>query len=135
MAFRWHAVDGSALNAGLVAAIFQGIRTFIARKPNIFVIFQGGGGGPDPLSPPLWIRTCIIIFRSYVGMCCIICCCIIKVYITRNPVQYILRNGGPCAKMRIVNLPKILKYPFVVEKISMFDTDIKSCFYFYFTTV
>ena len=50
MAFRWHADDGPTLNAGLVAVIFQGIRTFIARKPNIFVIFQGG---PDPLSPPL----------------------------------------------------------------------------------
>ena len=35
--------------------IFQGIRTSIAKKPYIFVIFQGGGGGPDPLSP-LWIR-------------------------------------------------------------------------------
>ena len=34
--------------------IFQGIWTSIAMKPNIFVIFQGGGGGgPDPWSPPL----------------------------------------------------------------------------------
>ena len=33
--------------------IFQVIRTGIANKPFIFVIFQGGGG-PDPLSrPPL----------------------------------------------------------------------------------
>ena len=32
-------------------AFFQGIRTNIAQKPYIFVIFQGGGGGgPDPLS-------------------------------------------------------------------------------------
>ena len=30
--------------------IFQGIRTSIAKKPYIFVIFQGG---PDPLSSPL----------------------------------------------------------------------------------
>ena len=29
--------------------IFQGIRTCNARKPYIFVIFQGG---PDPLPPP-----------------------------------------------------------------------------------
>ena len=36
--------------------IFQGIWARIAKKPYIFVIFQGGGG-PDPL-PPLWIRTC-----------------------------------------------------------------------------
>ena len=50
MAFRWRADDGPKLNAGLVAAIFQGIRTCIIRKP--FVIFQGGGGGPNPLSPP-----------------------------------------------------------------------------------
>ena len=34
---------------------FKGIRTSIDKKPYIFVIFQGlgGGGGPDPL----WIRT------------------------------------------------------------------------------
>ena len=32
--------------------IFQGTRTSIAKKPYIFVIFQGGGrGGPDHLSP------------------------------------------------------------------------------------
>ena len=37
--------------------IFQGIWTSIAKKPYIFVIFQGGGGagaqGPDPVPPPL----------------------------------------------------------------------------------
>ena len=49
MAFCSRADDGLTLNAGLVAVIFQGIRTCIARKPYIFVIFQGGG--PDPLSP------------------------------------------------------------------------------------
>ena len=41
MAFRWRADDGHILNAGLVSAIFQGIRTCIAGKPYIFVIFQG----------------------------------------------------------------------------------------------
>ena len=51
MAFRWRANDGPTLNAGLVATIFQGIRTYIAQKSYIFVIFQGGGG-PDPLPPP-----------------------------------------------------------------------------------
>ena len=35
--------------------ICQGIRTSIAKKPYVFVIFRGGGG-PDPLSP-LWNRT------------------------------------------------------------------------------
>ena len=34
---------------------FQGIRTSTAKKPYIFVIFQGGGR--DPL-PPLWNRAC-----------------------------------------------------------------------------
>ena len=48
MAFRWRADDGPTLNASLVA-LCQGIRTSIAQKPYIFVIFQGG---PDPLSPP-----------------------------------------------------------------------------------
>ena len=38
------------LNVGFAAAIFQGIRTCIARKHYIFVIFQGG--------VRTWIRTC-----------------------------------------------------------------------------
>ena len=33
--------DGPTLNAVLIAVIFQGIRTSIAKKPNIFVIFWG----------------------------------------------------------------------------------------------
>ena len=52
MAFRWRADDGPTLDAGLVAAIFQGIRTCFARKPYIFVVFHTGGD-PDPLSPLL----------------------------------------------------------------------------------
>ena len=47
-AFRWHADECPTLNAGLAAAIFQGIRTCIARKPYIFVIFQCGGPDLDP---------------------------------------------------------------------------------------
>ena len=35
--------------------IFQGIRTSIAKKPYIFVIFSEGY---EPPVPPLWIRTC-----------------------------------------------------------------------------
>ena len=31
--------------------IFQGIRTSIAKKPYIFVIFQGGGGVEPPVLP------------------------------------------------------------------------------------
>ena len=45
-AFRWHADECPTLNAGLAAAIFQGIRTGIARKPYIFVIFSVWGSGP-----------------------------------------------------------------------------------------
>ena len=40
--------------------IFQGVCTSIAKKPYIFLIFQGRGGeggGSDHLSP-LWIRAC-----------------------------------------------------------------------------
>ena len=33
--------------------IFQGIRTSFAKKPYIFCDSSGGGGGLDPLSPPL----------------------------------------------------------------------------------
>ena len=47
MAFRWARDDGPTLNAGLG---FQRIRTSLARKPYIFMNFQGGGG-PDPLPP------------------------------------------------------------------------------------
>ena len=54
MAFHWHADDGPTLNADLVDSfvILCGIRTRIAKKPYIFVIFQGGGD-LDPLSPTL----------------------------------------------------------------------------------
>ena len=45
MAFHWRADDGPTLNAGFVD------RSSIAKGPYIFVIFQGGGGGPDPLDP------------------------------------------------------------------------------------
>ena len=40
MAFRWRADDGPTLNAGLVAVIFQGIRTNIIKKHYTFVIFH-----------------------------------------------------------------------------------------------
>ena len=38
--------------------IFQGIRTSIAKKPYIFVIFRGSSHSrpPAPPPPPLWIR-------------------------------------------------------------------------------
>ena len=45
-AFRWHADECPTLNAGLAAAIFQGIRTCIARKPYIFCDFSAWGSGP-----------------------------------------------------------------------------------------
>ena len=62
MAFRWRADDSPTLNDGLVAAIFRGIRTCITRKPDIFVIFQGGGSGPLVPSPP---SGSALGFKSY----------------------------------------------------------------------
>ena len=50
MAFRWRADDDPTLNAGLVAVIFQGIRTSIAKEPYIFCNFLGGSGPPVPPS-------------------------------------------------------------------------------------
>ena len=50
MAFRWRADDGQTLNAGLVAAIFQEIRTCIALY---FCDFSGGGGGGGGSGPPV----------------------------------------------------------------------------------
>ena len=52
MAFRWRADDGPTLSAGLVVWI----RSSIAKKSYIFVIFQGGGGSPTPC-PTLRIRA------------------------------------------------------------------------------
>ena len=59
--------DAPKLNAGLVAFQgFQGIRTSIAKKPYIFVIFRGGGSRPPPPSgselavlpvPSLFVHT------------------------------------------------------------------------------
>ena len=45
--------DGPTLNAGLVVlCFFQGIQTSKSKKPYIFVIFRGGGGGVQtPLAP------------------------------------------------------------------------------------
>ena len=47
--------------------IFQGIRTSIAKKPYISVIFQWGGGGLDSLSP-LWIRLNSNTYMYAVGL-------------------------------------------------------------------
>ena len=41
--------DGPTLNTGLV----RGSGPVLLGNPYIFVIFQGGGGGPDPLPSPL----------------------------------------------------------------------------------
>ena len=43
--------------------VLQGIRTNIAKKPYIFVIFQRGGGGPDPC-PPSGSANAISIYLS-----------------------------------------------------------------------
>ena len=47
-AIKWR-LAGTPINAQLRSCDFQGIRTCIARKPYIFVIFFfGGGGGSGP---------------------------------------------------------------------------------------
>ena len=57
MAFRWRAENGPTLNASLVALWFSlGIQTSIAKRPYIFVIFEGVSGPPaphPPLNPPM----------------------------------------------------------------------------------
>ena len=68
MAVRWRADDGPKLNAGSVALLFlmdldQNFR--IAKKPYIFVIFQGGGGGVrTPCTPPSGYAhdLCFVLF-------------------------------------------------------------------------
>ena len=54
MAFRWRADDGPTLNAGLVACDFSGDPDQYCKETlYFFLFFQVGGGGPNPLSPPL----------------------------------------------------------------------------------
>ena len=50
--------------------IFQGIQTSIAKKPYIFVIFQGGSEPPVPPPPPLWIRPWYNKVNSYPANTC-----------------------------------------------------------------
>ena len=53
--FCWRAdAAGLSLNARMITVIFQEIRTRIAEKLYIFVIFRGGGGGVGGV----WIRGC-----------------------------------------------------------------------------
>ena len=40
--------------------IFKGIQTSFAKKPYIFVIFQGGGGSGSPVPPPFCIGKVVI---------------------------------------------------------------------------
>ena len=48
MALRWPVDNGPKLNLASRFVIFQGIRTSIAKKPYVFVIFKGSG----PPVPP-----------------------------------------------------------------------------------
>ena len=52
MLFRWRAVDGQTLYAGLEAMrFFQAILISITKKSYILVIFQGGEGSRPPVPP------------------------------------------------------------------------------------
>ena len=50
---------GPKLNAGLVALWLLG-------NPGnpIFLIFRGGGGSGPPVTPPLWIRQCRLLYQK-----------------------------------------------------------------------
>ena len=68
MAFRWCADDGPTLKVSLAGQLcgFQGIQTSIAKKPYIFVIFQGvGGGGVRTPVPPLDLNMFTQIERLF----------------------------------------------------------------------
>ena len=74
MAFRWRAdAAGPSLNAR-ITVIFQGIRTRIAEKPYIFVIYRGGGGGgggkASGSADVLWRR---IFWHPSIFYCCSHC--------------------------------------------------------------
>ena len=58
--FKWRFSGGPILAQHWMVALwfFRWSEPALLKKPYIFVIFQGRGGGvPDPLSP-VWIRTC-----------------------------------------------------------------------------
>ena len=61
---KWRFVGGPMMAQHYIGCwhggfvIFLGIRTSITKKPYSFVIFLGGGGGPDPC-PPLDPRMCL----------------------------------------------------------------------------
>ena len=69
--------------------IFQGIQTSIAKKPYIFVIFQGGGGGggggQDPLSPPLDphmdMKTVVVCKLAFNMMLCSLLLLVLLLYV------------------------------------------------------
>ena len=48
--------------------VFQGIRTSLAKKPYIYVIFQVGGGGPNPCPPPLDLHKGMVMNNSGSGL-------------------------------------------------------------------
>ena len=51
----WQANDGPTFDAALVALRFSsGSGPVNAKKPYIFVIFQGGGGSGPTVPPPSW---------------------------------------------------------------------------------
>ena len=79
MAFRWRAdAAGPSLNARMITVFFQGIRTRIAEKPYIFVIFRWRGrlgprmsyGGesfgvrPFFIVAPIVLGACLIMLFS-----------------------------------------------------------------------
>ena len=73
MAFRWRAADPS-LNARMITVNFQGIRTRIAEKPYIFVIFQRGGGLNPRMSyggESFGVRPFFIVAPIVLGACLI----------------------------------------------------------------
>ena len=70
MAFCWRANNGPTLNAGLVAVIFEGIRTIIAMKAYIVVMLLffiwGGWFGPSvhPSRPAYGVPTIVLAYMA-----------------------------------------------------------------------
>ena len=67
MAFYWRTDGGPTLNVGFGSCVvLPRIRTSIAKKPYIFVIFQGGSGPPvPPLDPHMNLIYAILVCISF----------------------------------------------------------------------
>ena len=110
MAFPWEADSGPTVNAGLVALWFY--RGSVAKKPNIFVIFQGGSnfdyvfllddeGREDPnttIGPPAKRHLMAFPWRADSGPTVntgLVALWFYRGSVAKKPYIFVIFQGGP----------------------------------------